>query len=161
MWDCGINSYVFLTLHQGLISSSNVSVFLCGIWFLTISKYYVNEANLIFSWYPALRIFGIQNDKLIFLNVLKFTWVTAWVTTNIVGSIPTCMQRFIICQSSCSEQYGDVSADTQTYTHTHSHTNKLPTAGVQLVGYTTVNIVQNYRINAMQKYSYKEVYRSI
>ena len=27
---------------------------------------------------------------------------------------------------------------TRTYTHTHSHTNKLPTAGVQLVGHTSI-----------------------
>ena len=48
------------------------------------------------------------------------------------------MQSFIISHSSCADQYGDMSADTQTHshTHTHSHTNKPPKAGVQLVGYT-------------------------
>ena len=50
------------------------------------------------------------------------------------------MQSFIISHSSCAEQYGDMSADTQTHTHTrtHTHTIKPPTAGVQLVGHTSI-----------------------
>ena len=47
--------------------------------------------------------------------------------------------RFIISHSPCAEQYGDMSADTQTHslTPTHPHTIKPPTAGVQLVGHTS------------------------
>ena len=33
-----------------------------------------------------------------------------------------------------------MSADTQTHSLTHSHTNKPPTAGVQLVGHTSINV---------------------
>ena len=49
------------------------------------------------------------------------------------------MQSFIISHSSSAEQYGDMSADTQTRTHrlTHSHTFEPPTAGVQLVGHSS------------------------
>ena len=50
----------------------------------------------------------------------------------------TYMQSFIISHSACAEQYGDMSADTQAHTYTHSHTNKLPTAGVQLVCHTSI-----------------------
>ena len=49
---------------------------------------------------------------------------------------PTYMQSFIISHSSCAEQYGDMSSDTQT--HSHTHTIKPPTAGVQLVGHTSI-----------------------
>ena len=54
----------------------------------------------------------------------------------------TYMQSFIISHSSCAEQYGDMSADTQshTYIHTHSHTNKPPTVGVRLVGHTSIKL---------------------
>ena len=41
----------------------------------------------------------------------------------------------IISHSSCTEQYGDMSSDTQT----HTHTIKPPTAGVQLVDHTSIN----------------------
>ena len=47
------------------------------------------------------------------------------------GVVPS----FIISHSSCAEQYGDMSSDTQT----HTHTIKPPTAGVQLVGHISVN----------------------
>ena len=49
---------------------------------------------------------------------------------------PTYMQSFIISHSSCAEQYGDMSADTQMWTH--RHTIKPPTAGVELVGHTSI-----------------------
>ena len=65
-----------------------------------------------------------------------------WVTDTLLASwYPTYMQTFIISHSSCAEQYGDMSSDTQTHTHTHTHrlthTIKPPTAGVHLVGHTT------------------------
>ena len=60
------------------------------------------------------------------------------------------MQRFIITHSSCAEQYGDMSADTHTHTHTHSHTNKPPTAGIQLVGHTSINIECDIGIRRVQ-----------
>ena len=47
------------------------------------------------------------------------------------------MHSFLISHSSCAEQYGDMSSDT----HTHTHTIKPPTAGVQLVGHTSINII--------------------
>ena len=52
----------------------------------------------------------------------------------------THMHSFIISHTSCAEQFGDMSSETQTHSHTHSHTNKPPPAGVQLVGYTSTNI---------------------
>ena len=48
------------------------------------------------------------------------------------------MQIFIISHSPCAEQYCDMSADTHTHTYTHSHTHTPPTAGVQLVGNTSI-----------------------
>ena len=59
------------------------------------------------------------------------------------------MQSFIISHSSCAEQYGDMSADTQTHSHTHSHTIKPPTARVKLVGHTSINYdYRTYRYNS-------------
>ena len=105
-------------------------------------------------------------------TLLKFNWVTGSppkFETLLSSWYSTCMQSFIISHSSCAEQYGDMSADTQTHTqththtrthththtphthartharararthtHTHTHTSKPPTAGVQLVGHTSV-----------------------
>ena len=51
------------------------------------------------------------------------------------------MQSFIISHSSCAEQYGDMSSNT--LKHTHTHTIKPPTAGVQLVGHTSINYLLN------------------
>ena len=76
-------------------------------------------------------------QRTFFLNVLKFNWVTGSppkFDTLLASWYPTYMQSFIISHSSCAEQYGDMSADTQT----HSHTNKPPTAGAQLVGHTSI-----------------------
>ena len=47
---------------------------------------------------------------------------------------PEYMQSFIISHSSCAEQYGDMSSDTQI----HSHTIKPLTAGVRQVGHTSL-----------------------
>ena len=63
-----------------------------------------------------------------------------WVTgsppkfdTLLASWYPTYMQSFIISHSSCAEQYGDMSSDTQN----HLHTIKPPTAGVRQLGHTS------------------------
>ena len=86
-------------------------------------------------------------------NVIKFNWVTGSPTkcddTLVASWYPTYMQSFIISHSSCAEQYGDMSSDTQTHSRTHrlthghtdSHTIKQPTAVVQLVGHTSIRVL--------------------
>ena len=106
-----------LRLVHGLISSLVMSMMILG--------------GLVV--YPALRIFWNTNWKIEFVNVFKF-FTHCWQ----YGTQHTC--SFIISHSSCAEQYGNMSSDTQTHTHTHSHTIKPPTAGVQLVGHTSINL---------------------
>ena len=57
------------------------------------------------------------------------------------------MQSFIVSHSSCAEQYGDMSSDTQT----HSHTIKPPTAGVRQVGHTSIILVLLLSVSAVSE----------
>ena len=53
----------------------------------------------------------------------KFNWVTGSPPksdTLLASWYPTYMQSFIISHSSCAEQYGDMSSDTQTHSHRHT-----------------------------------------
>ena len=75
--------------------------------------------------------FGIQNDKLNFLNVLKFNWVTGSppkLYTLLASWYPTYMQSFIISHSSCAEQYGDIVSLTHTLTHKLATNSWCPTS---------------------------------
>ena len=61
-------------------------------------------------------------------RVLQFNLVSGSppkVDTLLASWYPTYMQSFIISHSTCAEQYGDMSADTQTHTHTDTQTHSL------------------------------------
>ena len=56
---------------------------------------------------------------------------------------PDCVSQLVghiskISHSSCADQYGVMTSDTQT--HTYTHTDKAHRAGVQLVVHTSINM---------------------
>ena len=74
------------------------------------------------------------------------------------------MQSFIISHSTCAEQYGDMSADTQIHTHTDTHTDSLThtqlkhqRAGVQLVGHTSNIMSINMGVTKSQAFRAHDV----
>ena len=73
-------------------------------------------------------------------NVFKFNWATGSppkFDTLMASWYPTrYMRSFRISHSSCGEQYGDTSSDTQTY----SHTIRPPTAGVWQVSHISITL---------------------
>ena len=90
----------------------------------------------------ASRLWYVKQRKKM-SNVLKFNWVTGSppkFETLLASWYPTYMQSFIISHSSCAEQYGDMSADTQI----HTLTIKPPTAGVQLVVHTCIRVYKRH-----------------
>ena len=71
--------------------------------------------------------FGIQNDKLFFLNVfLICNWGTGsppQFETLLASFYPAYIQSVIISHSACAEQYGDMSSQTQTHALTQTQLN--------------------------------------
>ena len=68
----------------------------------------------------------VKQRKQFLKSFFKFNWVTGSppkFDTLLASWYPTYMQSFIISHSSCADQYGDMSADTQTHSHTHLRTH--------------------------------------